>query len=435
MLLLCTKKNATLIAMKAYKKRISDEILKFALESKGAVLIEGAKWCGKTTTAAQVAKSILYMTNPKEVKDNLRLAEVDPGVLLRGDIPHLIDEWQIAPQLWDAIRFEVDQRDEFGQFILTGSSTPPKTEKIYHSGAGRIRKMTMRPMSLFESGESTGKISLKALFVGEKQSGKSNLNIEELAFLICRGGWPKALDVSERVALQQAQDYYNVVVETDISKVDDVQRSSIIAERLMRTYARILGTQATFESLAKDMSAEASISVNTLTSYINALRKIFVIEDAQAWCPNLRAKAPVRTSPTRYFVDPSVAAAALQLGPGDLMNDLTTMGLLLENLCFRDLRVYAELLDGEVYHYRDKTDLECDAVVHLRNGSYGLMEIKLGGERLVEEGVKTLKKLEARLDTTRMKQPSFLAVLTGVGSYAYQREDGVYIIPIGTLRP
>ncbi len=421
--------------MKKYKKRISDEILKFALESKGAVLIEGAKWCGKTTTAAQVAKSIVYMTNPKEREDNLRLADVDPSVLLQGDVPRLIDEWQIAPQLWDAVRFEVDQRDEFGQFILTGSSTPPKKAKIYHSGAGRIRKMTMRPMSLFESGESSGEISLKALFAGERQSGKSSLNIEDLAFLICRGGWPKALDVSEPVALQQARDYYNVVVETDISKVDEVQRSGIVAERLMRAYARILGTQATFESIAKDMSAEASISVNTVTSYVNALREIFVIADAQAWCPNLRSKAPARTSPTRYFVDPSVAAAALRLGPADLMNDLTTMGFLLENLCFRDLRVYADLLDGEVYHYRDKTDLECDAVMHLRNGSYGLMEIKLGGERLVEEGVKTLKKLEARLDTTRMKQPSFLAVLTGVGSYAYRRDDGVYVIPIGSLKP
>ncbi len=421
--------------MKTYKKRIADKILKWRLECKGAVLIEGAKWCGKTTTAEQIAKSILYMQEPKRRDDNVRLARVDPSLLLNGDVPRLIDEWQIAPQLWDAIRFEVDHREDFGQFILTGSAVPPDKSEIQHSGVGRFTKMTMRPMSLFESGESSGDISLQALFNGEVPSGKSSLDLEQLNFIICRGGWPRAISLSSRAALQQARDYYQLVVESDISRVDGVERNPNLTRRLMRAYARVLATQATIESVTKDISAEMRVSTDTVSSYLEALRKIFVIEDANAWCPNLRAKAPVRTAPTRYFVDPSVAAAALHLGPGDLLNDLNTMGLLLENLCFRDLRVYAELLEGEVYHYRDKTGLECDAVVHLHNGSYGLIEIKLGGDRLVEEGVKTLKKLEARLDTTRMKQPSFLAVVTGVGSYAYRREDGVYVIPIGSLRP
>ncbi len=421
--------------MNEYKKRIADETLKFALESKGAVLIEGAKWCGKTTTAAQFANSILYMQDPKQVKDNLKLAEMNPSILLKGDVPHLIDEWQMAPKLWDAVRFEVDQRDAFGQFILTGSSTPPDMSEIHHSGVGRITKMLMRPMSLFESGESSGEVSLKALFDGEEQYGRAALEIDALSFLICRGGWPKALDVSERVALQQARDYYKIVVESDISRVDGVRRSPTQAERLMRAYARVIATQASIEAITADMSVEERVFHKTTSAYIEALRKIFVVEEATAWCPNLRAKAPVRTSPTRYFVDPSIGAAALGIGPKDLLNDLNTMGLLFENLCFRDLRIYAELLDGTVYHYRDKTELECDAVVHLRNGSYGLIEIKLGGDRLVEEGVKTLKKLASRLDTSRMKAPSFLAVLTGVGSYAYRREDGVYVIPIATLKP
>ncbi len=280
-----------------------------------------------------------------------------------------------------------------------------------------------------------GSISLKDLFAGGEVSGKSALSLEQIAFLICRGGWPKAIGANERVALRQAQDYYQEVVRSDISRADDVARSSTLAERLMRSYARVVATQATVESISRDMSSEEKVSSHTAGNYIEALRKIFVVEEAAAWCPNLQAKAPIRTTPTRYFVDPSIGAAALGLGPADLMNDLNTMGLYFENLCFRDLRIYADLLDGVVYHYKDKSGLECDAVVHLRNGSYGLIEIKLGGNRLIEEGMKTLEKLASNLDTTRMKSPAFKMVLTGVGDYAYRTQEGIYIVPIGALKP
>lgn len=421
--------------MKEYKKRIVDELLLFSLESKGAVLIEGAKWCGKTTTATQVAKSVLNMQDPRTIQQNRTLAQVNPILLLRGETPRLIDEWQLAPQLWDAIRFEVDQRDAFGQFILTGSTTPPDVSQIHHSGVGRFTKLLMRPMTLFESGESTGDVSLKHLFEGKEPEGSSTLDIETLAFVTCRGGWPKSLGVSERVALQQARDYVQLVEDSDISLVDRVKRNRYFTQHLLRAYARVVATQASLESIARDLSNEVRISTHTTTSYLEALRKLFVVEEAAAWCPNLRAKAPVRTSPTRYFVDPSIGAASLGVGPQDLLCDLNTLGLLFENLCFRDLRVYAELLDGTVLHYRDKSELECDAVVHLRNGSYGLIEMKLGGDRLIEEGVKTLQKLAARLEPSSMKPPSFLAVLTGVGDFAYRRKDGVCVIPIGSLRP
>ncbi len=421
--------------MKIYKKRVVDEILQLNLESHGAVLIEGAKWCGKTTTASQFAKSILLFQDPETVESNLELARIKPSKLLEGEVPHLIDEWQMAPKLWDAVRFEVDKRDAFGQFILTGSATPPNLSEIHHSGVGRFTKMLMRPMSLYESGESTGEVSLKALFDGEEVDGSSKLDIDALAFLVCRGGWPKSLECSERVALRQAIGYHRLIVTSDISRADGVNRSPARATALMRSYARNIAAQTPTESIVQDINAGDSMSYDTVASYIDALRKIFVIEEAPAWCPNLRSRTAIRTAPTRYYVDPSLAAASLGIGPNDLLNDLNTMGLLFENLCFRDLRIYAELLEGEVYHYRDKNGLECDAVVHLRNGSYGLIEIKLGGAKRIDEGAATLRKLADNLDTTRIKPPAFLAVLTGTGSYAYRREDGILVIPIGTLKP
>ncbi len=421
--------------MKMYKKRVVDEILRLNLESHGAVLIEGAKWCGKTTTAEQVAQSILYLQDPETVDSNLELAQIKPSKLLEGEVPHLIDEWQMAPKLWDAVRFAVDKRNAFGQFILTGSSTPPDLSEVHHSGVGRITKMLMRPMSLFESGESTGEVSLKAIFNGEEIEGTSKLDIDAIGYLICRGGWPRALDCPEHVALRQAIAYHRLVVESDISRADGVKRSSARAKSLMRAYARGIAAQTTTESIMQDMSTDASVSYDTVVSYIDALRKIFVVEEAPAWSPSLRSKTAIRTAPTRYFVDPSIATAALGVGPKDLPADLNTMGLLFENLCFRDLRVYAELLEGEVYHYRDKNGLECDAIVHLRNGSYGLVEIKLGGQKRIDEGAATLQKLAANLDPAKMKPPSFLAVLTGTGAYAYRRKDGVYVVPIGVLRP
>lgn len=423
--------------MRKYKARIADEILKKRLLGKGAVLIEGPKWCGKTTTAEQIAGSILYMADPEKEKQNRTMAEISPGRLLKGEVPRLIDEWQIAPKLWDAVRFEVDHRDELGQFILTGSAVPASYEEIHHTGTGRFSWILMRPMSLFESLDSNGEVSLKELFEAPEQiDGENHLDLNKLAFLVCRGGWPRAVDLDGEIALEQAFDYYDAVVKSDISRADGINRNPERVKRLMRSYARNQGSQATNSVLKDDIAANDadSLDTDTVYSYITALKKIFVIEEMEAWNPNLRSKTAIRTSNTRYFVDPSIAAAALGLGPQDLIDDLNTFGLLFETMCIRDLRVFADALNGKVYHYRDKTELECDAVIHLRNGSYGLIEIKLGGDKLIEEGAENLKKLRDRIDTVKMKEPSFLLVIVGVGDYAYRRPDGVYVVPIGCLK-
>ncbi len=425
--------------MKEYKKRIADQILADKLEAMGAVLIEGPKYCGKTTLASQQAKSILYMADPDTKEQNLAMAQTNIKRLLQGEAPRLIDEWQLAPQFWDAVRNEVDKRDEDGQFMLTGSSVPPRQDKIFHSGAGRMAWLKLRTMSLWESGDSSGDVSLAALFKNaDSVDGVSSIDIDQLAFLTCRGGWPKAtLKKSKKAALQQAKEYYEAVWRYDISRVDDVERDPELTKRLMRSYSRNQGSQASAGTILADIRANESdeLSENTIYSYIKALKKMFVIEDSLAWNPNLRSKTAIRTSDTRYFIDPSIATAALGLGPDDLINDLNTFGLFFETLCVRDLRVYADALGGTVYHYRDKSNLECDAVVHLENGSYGLIEIKLGGAELIKEGSENLQVLANKLDTTRMKAPSFLMVLTGVGDYAYKRpEDGVLVVPVGCLK-
>ena len=423
--------------MKKYRKRITDEILVRKLEGKGAVLVEGPKWCGKTTTAEQIAASILYMDEPEKKEQNITMSELNPKRLLAGAVPRLIDEWQLAPKLWDAIRFEVDHRGELGQFVLTGSAVPADTKEITHSGTGRFTWLTMRPMSLYESGDSTGEVSLQDFFDGvEKIDGASELGIDRLAFLVCRGGWPQAIDMRDEIALDQAMDYYDAVVRSDINRADGVQKNPEKVRRLMRSYARNQGSQVPNTVLTRDLVAnnETFISDETVASYVSALRKIFVIEDMPAWNPNLRSKTAIRSADTRYYVDPSIAAAALGIGPNDLMNDLKTFGFLFETLCVRDLRVFADALNGEVYHYRDKDGQECDAVVHLKNGKYGLVEIKLGGDKLIEEGAKSLKTMAAKIDTGKMSEPSFLMVLTGTGDYAYRRQDGVYVVPIGCLR-
>lgn len=420
-----------------YIPRIADDLLKKKLSAKGAVLVEGAKWCGKTTTALRQAQSILYMQDPDQVKQNLEIAQIEPSRLLKGKTPRLIDEWQMAANLWDAVRFEVDKRNEKGQFILTGSAVPPDLREIRHTGTGRIARLKMRPMSLYESGESDGSVSLALLFEGKDDiEGESSASLEDLAFYICRGGWPGAIGLEKDIALEQAFDYFDAVVSADISRVDSVARDEQRTRKLMVSYARAIGSQASMSSIRKDMlSYEGeSFSEDTLSSYISALRKIFVIEDSQAWNPNLRSKTAIRTSVTRYFTDPSIGTAALGAGPEDLLQDLKTMGLLFENLCVRDLRIYGEALNGTVYHYRDKNGLECDAVVHLRNGSYGLIEVKLGGDYLVEEGAETLKKFSSRLDTKKMKAPAFKMVLTGTGKYAYKRKDGILVVPITCLK-
>ena len=423
--------------MEKYKSRIADEILERKLKGKGAVLIEGPKWCGKTTTAEQISKSVLYMADPANGEQNLTLADINPSLLLTGDTPRLIDEWQLAPKLWDAIRFEVDHRGEEGQFILTGSAVPVDSKKRVHTGTGRFSWLLMRPMTLYESGESTGTVSLKDLFDGLSTiNGINNLSLEDIAYLCCRGGWPRSIFLDKEIALDSAFDYYDAIINSDISRVDGVNRNPERVKNLMRSYARNIGSQASVETIKNDMINNDSFALDTDTvfSYINALKKIFVIEESPAWNPNLRSKTAIRTSDTRYFIDPSIVTASLGIGPEDLINDLNTFGLVFETLCIRDLRVYAESINGNVYHYRDSSSLECDAVIHLRNGYYGLVEIKLGGDKLIDEGAKNLIKMQNKIDTEKMKKPSFMMVLTATGNYAYKRDDDVYVIPVGCLK-
>lgn len=407
------------------------------LKGKGAVLIEGAKWSGKTTTAEQVAKSVVYMTEPGKSEQNLRLASINPSRILQGDKPRLIDEWQVAPQLWDGVRFEVDHGSGLGSFILTGSSVPADMSKVFHSGTGRFAWLRMRPMTLWESGESTGDVSLRQLFEGTKVvEGMSKLDLWKVAFAVCRGGWPLSVGMDDDEALDQAFDYIDAVAQHDIQLSDGIERDPTRVRRLLRSYARAQGTQASYATLCADLAANESesFSADTVASYLRALRRIFVIEDTEAWNPNLRSRTAIRTSDTRYFTDPSIATAALGLGPNDLIGDLCTFGLVFETMCMRDLRVYAEALNGHVYHYRDKNGLECDAVVHLRDGRYGLVEMKLGGDSLIDEGADTLKALSSKIDRSKMREPSFLMVLTAVGDYAFKMRDGVCIVPIGSLR-
>lgn len=437
--------------MNGYKNRVADRLLAEKLEAFGAVLIEGPKYCGKTTLATQQAGSILSMADTDTLGQNLALARTNISRLLAGETPRLIDEWQIAPQFWDAVRNEVDKRNEDGQFMLTGSAVPPKPKKdesgniieeenIHHTGTGRISRLRLRTMSLWESEDSTGDVSLEELFINpDTVDGVSDIDLDRLAYLTCRGGWPKAvLKKSEKAALAQAFDYYDSVVSNDIKRVDDIDRDEELTKRIMRSYARNQGTQATVGTILADIKSNGDerMSDSTVYSYIKALKEIFVIEDSIAWNPNLRSKTAIRTSDTRYFIDPSIATAALGMGPKDLINDMATFGFIFEALAIRDLRVYADALDGKVYHYRDKNNLECDAVIHLRNGSYGLVEVKIGGTEPIRDGAESLKTLSSKIDSTRMKTPSFMMVLTGIGKFAYKRpEDGVLVVPIGCLKP
>ena len=426
--------------MDGYKKRIMDGLLEKKLQAKGAVLIEGPKWCGKTTTAVESARSSIMLAKTDTREQFRRLLEIDTDTALSGEAPMLLDEWQTVPKLWDSVRYAVDSRRKMGQFILTGSAVPDKEaeRQIEHSGTGRFAWLTMRPMSLFESGESNGLVSLGELFSApEKILARNELQLSDIAFLICRGGWPMAVDLPRETALEQAFDYYDAVTKEDIVKVDGVKRASERVRRLMRAYARHQGTQVSVATLRDDLcnNDSSTLDENTIASYLDALRKIFVVEDLPAWNPNLRSKTAIRTADTRYFVDPSIATAALGLGPEDLLNDLNTMGFFFEAMCIRDLRVFADALGGNVYHYRDKNGLECDAVLHLRDGHYGLIEIKLGGESLINDGAESLNDLEAQIDTSRMKPASFKMILTAVGEYAYRRsEDNIYVVPIGCLK-
>lgn len=424
--------------MKEYRPRIADRMLSRRLKGVGAVLIQGPKWCGKTTTAEQQAASVVYMDDPEYMEQNIELANLSPRKILTGATPRLIDEWQLAPQLWDAARFEVDHRDDAGQFIFTGSAVPADTDRIHHSGTGRFAWLTMRTMSLFESGESSGEVSLKDMFLNPDFEifGTNALDIDSVAWLICRGGWPRATTIDKEVALDMAYRYYEAVVNNDISRVDNVRRDAERTKRILRSLARNQCAQVSVNTICADIEGNDSVSANriTVSSYIEALKKMFVLENSPAWNPNLRSRTAIRSSDTLYFSDPSIGVAALGVGPNDLINDLNTMGLFFESMCVRDLRVYADALDGTVYHYRDSNGLECDAVLHLRDGSYGLIEIKLGGEKNIEDAAENLKLLSSKIDTSKTKAPSFLMVLTGTSKYALRRQDGVYVVPVGCLK-
>ncbi|MBO4307048.1 MAG: ATP-binding protein [Bacteroidales bacterium] len=424
--------------MVKYKQRIADVLLERKLAGKGAVLIDGPKWCGKTTTARQIARSELDLGDSSVLTNAKTALQVNPSVLTNGNTPRLIDEWQTIPQLWDIVRSEVDKRQSFGQFVLTGSSVPPEQEEIQHSGTGRIARVSMRPMSLWESGESTGMVSLTDLFEGKPLEPQSNpLDLEEIAFLICRGGWPQATFLTGDIALDQARDYYEAIYKTDIHRVDHTRRNSNRTRLLLRSYARHQGQAVSLKRLSDDIKENDNMSITyeTVSDYVDALKKLFVIEDMPAWNPNLRSKSAIQVSDTRYFKDPSIAAAALYVGPGDLINDLKAMGMFFESMAVRDLRVYADALDGEVFHFRNAEGLECDAVLHRRNGTYGLIEIKLGGAELIDKGAETLCRLADKINTDKMPKPSFKMVLTAVGEYSYRRpQDDVWVVPIGVLR-
>lgn len=422
-----------------YKHRITDALLVQKLQAKGAVLIEGPKWCGKTTTAKQIAGSMLDLGDSAVLAKAEDDMQFNPHKLLEGNTPRLIDEWQSIPALWDMVRSEVDKRDPFGQFILTGSSVPVEQDKLRHSGTGRIGRLSMRPMSLWESGESTGSISIEDMFNGKDIEPQQNkLSLEDIAFLLCRGGWPRATLLKEKAALGEARDYFEAIYKVDIHRVDKVRRSSERTRLLLRSYARNQGSAISYCKIREDIlqNDNQTISDDTISDYIDALRKLFVIEDMPAWNPNICSKTAIQSSNTRYFIDPSIATSALSVRPQDLVNDLRSFGFFFEAMAVRDLRTYADALDGELFHYRDASGLECDAVLHRHDGSYGLIEIKLGGAANIEKGIGSLNALEAKIDKTKMKAPSFKMVLTAVGENAGKRlSDGVYVVPIGCLRP
>lgn len=426
--------------MKTYRERVIDGLLRRKLAGTGAVLVEGAKWCGKTTTAEQVARSVIYMADPKRREANVQTAKLLPERILAGDSPRLIDEWQIAPFLWDAIRHEVDHAEGLGRFILTGSSVPPDDGEMRHSGTGRFAWLRMRPMSLWESGESSGGVSLRSLFAetGFETVAANGMELAAIAFAACRGGWPQAVSLKGDVALDQAFNYVDAIAKKDLSRADGVERDEDRIRRFLRSYARLQGTQASASVVREDLRTNemASFDNDTIYSYHKALKRLFVVEDMPSWEPNLRSKASLRTTDTRYFADPSIAAAAMEIGPEDLLDDLPTFGFLFETMAVRDLRIYMDADGGTVRHYRDKQGLECDAVLHRRSGDYALVEIKLGGDRLVAEGLATLNRLSSLIESKKAKKPAFRMIVTAVGDIAYRRdEDGIFVCPLSALKP
>lgn len=419
---------------KKYLKRIADKLLKKRLSISGAVLIEGPKWCGKTRTARECAASTIFMQDPDRSESYLQAADVKPSLLLQGETPHLIDEWQMAPVLWDAVRHTVDMRGEMGQFILTGSAVP-QDDEIKHTGAGRISRLVMRPMSLYESLESTGAVSLRGLFdQPEDIGGISRLDVEGIAHAIVRGGWPASVVGPQTDMSQNAIDYVEAIINADISRVDGVERSPVRVRALLKSLARNITTPASQKTIRDDIAIgdDEGLSEKSIAQYMNALKRIFVVEDIPAWNPALRSKTAIRTSAKRQFTDPSIAAAVMRLTPDMLLRDFPYFGFLFESLCDRDLRVYADANDGELFHYRDRSGLEADAVICLRDGRWAAVEVKMG-LREEEEAAKHLLELKNKVNVEKMREPSFLMILTAT-EFAYRRRDGIYVVPLGCLR-
>ncbi len=419
--------------VKNYLPRIYDALLTRKLRHSGAVLVTGPKWCGKTSTALVASESVIYMQDPDKSGAYKTAADTKPSILLEGDVPHLIDEWQMAPVLWDAVRFAVDQRQAVGQFVLTGSAVPIDNT-VMHTGTGRISRLTMRTMSLYESKESNGSVSLKDLFEGKTPDMElSNLTIEQIAFAICRGGWPASVRMKGDDALELSRDYVDAIIHQDVSRVDGVERNPKRVQLVLRSLARNVATTATNVTILKDMEGdESTMTAPTLDTYLNALRRIFVIEDQPAWLPSMRSKTAIRKASKRHFTDPSIATAVLRTSPKGLLEDFNTFGFLFESLCTRDMRIYAQANDGDVYHFRDKNGLESDMIIALNDGRWAAIEVKLGNKQ-IEEAAQHLQELARKVDDEKMGHPSFLMVLTG-GEYAYQRKDGVLVVPIGCLK-
>lgn len=421
--------------MKKYYPRIIDNLLKKKLRTSGAVLLKGPKWCGKSTSASQIANSIIYMQDPSAREQNIALAKASPKKLLDREAPLLIDEWQTIPFIWDAIRFEIDQRSSFGQFILTGSSSPLETADIIHSGLGRISTLAMRPMSLYESQDSGGEYSIKDLFDGIYPSGAiSKLDVLDYAYLACRGGFPSVLELGKEDSLEIAKNYFDSLVNQDFMLNAKQERDTRKFRLTLRSYARNIGTSCPLTTILKDVNGEnLPISDTTVSSYLKYLNDIFVTDELSAWSPSLRSKTAIRTSPKRYFADPSIAAAALDVSPNDLINDFKTFGFVFEAMAIRDLKIYAEANGAHLFHYRDKNDFEVDAIIHFGNGKWAAIEIKLYDDDAIEKSCKNLIKFKDNVNNQKMGEPTFLMVLTGTKN-AYRREDGVFVVPIGCLK-
>ncbi|MCF0244140.1 MAG: ATP-binding protein [Bacteroidaceae bacterium] len=420
-----------------YYDRLIEKEIELKLRTSGAVVVAGPKFCGKTTTCMLYQKSFVKLNT----KQAVNMARMNPKGALFGEKPRLIDEWQMAPDIWNHVKDDLDFEYQFGKYILTGSSTPADKTVIHHSGAGRIAPVTMRPMSLWESKESKGIVSLEDIFNGAENfpwDMNQDFTLEEVAHLLCRGGWPISVLAPKNISMEITKNYFNGLFVFEDSENERFRnKRPEVLKMILRSYARHISTEAAISTIIKDVkqSNERTMDQKTFDEYMTALKDLYILEDMSAWNPNIRSKTSIRSTPTRHFVDTSIACRSLNITPDDLMNDLESFGLFFEDFAVRDLRIYAGTLKGEVKHYRDNAGLECDAVIHLEDGRWGAVEIKLGGDKLIEDGATSLKTLKSKIDEkSDEKSPSFLMVLTAVGG-AYRREDGIFVVPINVLKP